>query len=173
MTDYGTPLARLGKLDVARAPLEEAWRNRVTAQGENADDTPLSRIALAELERRSGRPDRAPEHLQAASAALPRLGGVERADYRREQGHLLWQRGKRATALSESEAAEKAIHEALVDANPSIWLAQLDRAEALAADPKIRRAAAAVAVQIRGRVRHALVADSPVTAQMERVAAFR
>jgi serine/threonine-protein kinase len=173
MTDYGTLLLRAGKLDAAREPLLTAWRNRVDAQGENADDTALSLIALAEFERRSGRSDRAAERLQAAAAALPRLGGVERADYLREQGHLQLLRGERTAALSEFEAAEKAIHGTLGDGDPRTWLAQLDRAETLAADPKTRRAGAALAVQIRERVRPALVADSPVMTQIERVAALR
>lgn len=173
MTDYGTLLARIGKLDAAREPLQTAWRNRVAAQGEAADDTALSHIALAEFERRSGRPDRAAEHLQAAASALPRLGGVERADYFREHGHVLLLRGERAAAISEFEAGEKAIHETLGEADPRTWLAQLDRAEALVADPKTRRAGAALAAQIRERVRQALVADSPVMAQIERVAAAR
>lgn len=173
MTDYGTLLLRAGKLDAAREPLQTASRHRVAAQGEDADDAALSSIALAEFERRSGRPERAAEHLRAAAAALPRLGGVERADYLREHGQLDWRRGEREAALNDFEAAEKAIRDALGDADPRTWLAQLDRAEALAADSRTRRAGVALAKEIRERVRHALVADSPLMAQIERMAALR
>jgi eukaryotic-like serine/threonine-protein kinase len=173
MTDYGILLLRNRKPDAARELLLAAWRGRLAAQGENADDTALSRIALAELERRSGRPDRAVEHLKAAEAALPRLGGVERADYLREHGHLQLLRGDRAAAIRDFEAAERAIHEALGDNDPRTWLARLDRAEVLTGDPKTRRAGAALAVQIRERVQQALVVGSPVMAQIERAAALR
>ena len=172
LTDYGILLARIGKLDAAREPLLAGWRNRVAAQGEDAEDTTLSLIALAELERRSGHPERAAERLQAASAA-PRLAGVDRVEYLREHAYVLLQRGDRAAALAEFTAAEDTARETLGETDPRTWLAQLDRAEMLAGDPATRRAGATLAAQIREKVHEDLVADSPLMAQIERIAALR
>ena len=172
LADYGTLLVRIGKPDAAREPLLASWRNRVAAQGEEAEDTTLSLIALAELERRSGHPERAAERLQAASAA-PRLAGVDRSEYLREHAYVLLHRGDRAAALAEFTAAENAVRETLGDTDPRTWLARLDRAEVLAADPATRRAGAALAAQIRDNVHAVLVAGSPLMAQIERIAAAR
>ena len=173
LNDYGTLLLRVGKLGAAREPLLTAYRNRVAAQGENSDDTAISQIALAELDRRSGQPERAAERLESIAAAVPRLGGVERAEYLRQRGLLRLQRGERERAVADFETAENAVREALGDTDPRTWLARLDRAEALIASPATRTAGAALAIDIRAHVRGALVPASPVLAQIERLASAR
>ncbi len=172
LADYGVLLTRMGKLDAAREPLLTSYRNRAAAQGEDAEDTTLSLIALAELERRGGHPERAAERLQSAGAAA-RLSGVDRAEYLREHGYVLLHGGDRAAALAELAAGETVLRETLGDTDPRTWLGQLDRAEVLAADPASRRAGAALAAQIREKVRPVLVPASPLLAQVERVAAAR
>jgi tetratricopeptide (TPR) repeat protein len=164
---------RVGKLDAAREPLLSAYRNRVAEQGENADDTAISQIALAELDRRSGQPERAAERLESIAATVPRLGGVERAEYLRQRGLLRLQHGERETAIADFETAENAVREALGDTDPRTWLARLDRAEALTARPATRAAGAALAIDIRAHVRGALAPASPVLAQIERLASAR
>ncbi|MBN8739223.1 MAG: hypothetical protein BGP24_09365 [Lysobacterales bacterium 69-70] len=172
LADYGVLLTRMGKLDAAREPLLASYRDRAAAQGDDAEDTTLSLIALAELERRSGHPERAAERLQSASAA-PRLTGLDRAEYLREHGYVLLHRGDRTAALAEFTAGENLLHETLGDTDPRTWLSRLDRAEVLVADPASRRSGAALAAQIREKVRSELVPASPVLAQIERIAATR
>lgn len=170
MTDYGTLLMRAGKPEAARELLFAAYQGRVSGQGEDANDTALSHIALAEFERRSGRSDRAAVQLESAAPALSRLDSAGRAEYLRERGLLHLQRNEREAAIADLQAAEQATRETYGDTDPRTWLAQLDRAEVLATDPATRSAASVLATEIRDHVRSALVANSPLLARIERLA---
>ena len=171
-TDYGSVLLAQGKTDAAHRRLDTAYRNRLAPGNEQTPPVLQSQIALAEWETRSGQPGKALSRLQSIETAAVSLEPLDRAAYARQLGLACAGLGRTDAALTQFESSEQLTRETLGARDPRTWLAMLDRAEMLAAqnDAAARAKAAQVAAQILHEVDAALVTDSPMRAQLARLA---
>ncbi|TDR35818.1 serine/threonine-protein kinase [Tahibacter aquaticus] len=172
-TDFGNLLLAAGKLDAAHQRLSTALRNKLAASDEHAAPVLLSHIAMAEWESRSGQPGRALARLQKIAVQAELLDTLDRAAYARQLGLAQAGQGQAELALQALQKAEQLTRQLLGEHDPRSWLVMLDRAEVLAAQATTasRAAAAQLAAQILHEVDAALVADSPLRAQLARLAA--
>jgi eukaryotic-like serine/threonine-protein kinase len=174
-TDYGLVLLAAGKLDAAHERLSAAYRNRLTPGAEQSAPVLQSHIALAEWETRSGQPRKALSRLEAIAAATATLEPLDRAAYARQLGLAHAALNQFDTALAALQQSEQLTRETLGERDPRTWLAALDRAELLAAQPgqDAHATAAQLAAQILREVDASLVTDSPLRVRLVRLAARR
>jgi serine/threonine-protein kinase len=170
--DYAMVLLQQGKTEAARAPLFETYAMRVKSLGENSNEATISQIGIADYELATRQTDHAWSRLQAIAERVLALEAIDQAGYYRVRGWVQARRGDTAAALADFGRAEALTREALGEANPRSWLAQLDRATLLASHAATRAESAALAAVLQQRLDAALVVQSPVRRELAELIAL-
>ncbi len=164
--DYALVLLQRGKPEAARAPLFETYAMRVKSLGENSNEATISQIGIADYELATRQAEQAWSRLQAIAERVPALEAIDQAGYYRVRGWLQARHGDTEAALADFGRAETLTREALGEANPRSWLAQLDRARLLASQGPTRADGAALAATLLQHLDSALVAESPIRREL-------